>query len=40
VNFQLSLEKKINKLGQKAKILEKNENAHEIQKKQPVYVRA
>ena len=33
MNFQLSLEKKINKFGQKAKILEKNENAHEIRKK-------
>ena len=33
-------EKKINKFGQKAKILQKNENAHEIRKKQPVYVRA
>ena len=32
--------KKINKFGQKAKILEKNENAHEIRKKGPVYVRA
>ena len=32
--------KKINTFGQKAKILQKNENAHEIRKKQPVYVRA
>ena len=34
MNFQLSLEK-INKFGQKAKILQKNENAHEIRKKRP-----
>ena len=27
--------KKINKFGQKAKILQKNENAHEIRKKRP-----
>ena len=40
MNFQFSLEKKINKFGQKAKIFEKNENAHEIRKKQPFYVRA
>ena len=40
MNFQLSLEKKINKFGQKAKILQKNENADEIRKKGPVYVRA
>ena len=40
MNFPLSLEKKINKFGQKAKIFEKNENAHEIRKKQPFYVRA
>ena len=33
MNFPLSLEKKINKFGQKAKIFEKNENAHEIRKK-------
>ena len=39
MNFQLSLEKKINKFGQKAKILGKSENAHEIRKKGPVYVR-
>ena len=32
MNFQLLLEK-INKFGQKAKILEKNENAYEIRKK-------
>ena len=32
MNFQLSLEK-ISKFGQKAKILGKNENAHEIRKK-------
>ena len=37
MNFQFSLEK-INKFGQKAKILQKNENAHEIRKK-TVYVR-
>ena len=35
MNIQLSLEKKINKFGQKAKILQKNENAHEIRKKRP-----
>ena len=39
MNFQLSLEN-INEFGQKAKILQKNEKAHEIQKKDPVYVRA
>ena len=33
MNFQLSLEKKINEFGQKAKNLRKNENAHEIRKK-------
>ena len=33
MNFQLSFEKKINKLEQKEKILEKNENVHEIRKK-------
>ena len=33
MNIQLSLEKKIDKFGQKAKILQKNENAHEIRKK-------
>ena len=32
MNFQLLMEK-INEFGQKAKILEKSENAHEIQKK-------
>ena len=36
MNFPLSLEKKINKFGQKAKIFEKNENAHEIRKKTTV----
>ena len=40
MNFQLSLEKKINKFGEKAKILAKDENAHEIRKKHTVYVRA
>ena len=35
MNIQLSLEKKINKFGQKAKILQKNENAHEIRRKRP-----
>ena len=29
-----------NEFGQKAKILGKSENAHEIRKKGPVYVRA
>ena len=32
--------KKINKFGEKAKILAKDENAHEIRKKHTVYVRA
>ena len=32
--------KKINKFGQKAKILQKDENAHEIRKEDPVCVRA
>ena len=39
MNFQLSLEKKLI-FGQKPKILEKHENAHEIREKWPVYVRA
>ena len=38
MNIQLSLEKKINKFGQKAKILQKNENAHEMRKKKTLFM--
>ena len=33
MNFQISQERKIIQFGQKAKIFERNENAHEIRKK-------